>query len=409
MTDHLFDLTALPVSGHVFVKQRHSGARWMAKWRDGVGQHQRVLGREWKGRGRPPEGYLTRRTAEGLLDAILADARRGRVLAPRRHLGVTFEEAAAEWLRYVEHDRKRRASTLSDYERTVRLVLTPEFGGRGVETITARSIDAFRERLVAEGRLSARTINKYLALMHSLLKRAQRVWGLSANAAAGVERQPVRRSGDIDVLSPPEVRALARAAGSAEDAAIFLTAAFAGLRLGELRALRWRDVDFAKCLIHVRRSYVMGEEGTPKSGRVRATPLIDDVARSLDELSRRDAFTREDDFVFPSPFGTPFDDSALRRRFYASLKRAGLRHVRFHDLRHSFGTLAVQAFPLTDVKAYMGHADIATTMIYVHHVPRVDAARRLRDVIEAASDPLTRGLSAATPAPADAEETFAVT
>ena len=58
-----------------------------------------------------------------------------------------------------------------------------------------------------------------------------------------------------------------------------------------------------------------------------------------------------------------------------------MKRVRFHDLRHSFGTLAVQVFPLSDVKAFMGHADIATTMIYVHHVPQHDAAHRLGAVL----------------------------
>ena len=67
----------------------------------------------------------------------------------------------------------------------------------------------------------------------------------------------------------------------------------------------------------------------------------------------------------------------MRRRYYSALKAAGIAHLRFHDLRHTFGTLAVQEFALSDVKAYMGHADIATTMIYVHHVPQHDAADRL--------------------------------
>jgi integrase len=57
------------------------------------------------------------------------------------------------------------------------------------------------------------------------------------------------------------------------------------------------------------------------------------------------------------------------------LKAAKIKSLRFHDLRHSFGTLAVRVFPLSDVKAYMGHADIATTMVYVHHVPQHDAAQ----------------------------------
>jgi Phage integrase family len=75
----------------------------------------------------------------------------------------------------------------------------------------------------------------------------------------------------------------------------------------------------------------------------------------------------------------------LRRRFYKALKAAKLPRMRFHDLRHTFGTLAVQAFSLTDVKAFMGHADIQTTMIYAHHVPQHDAADRLTRLLETPS------------------------
>jgi integrase len=377
------------VSGHVFRKQRKSGDRWMAKWRDAGGQHQRVLGRVWTGRGRPIAGYLTKRSAQEALDTILADARRGQLVGPVRPTGgVTFADAAAEWLRYVEEDRRRRPSTLRDYRIVVDKVLVPALGHAPLDAITSGHIDAFRSGLVAEGRLSARTINKYLALIHGILKRAQRVYGLSANAAAGVDRQPARRSGDFDVLSAAEVEALIRAAGSPQDAALFATAAYAGLRLGELRALRWRDVDFTKRLVHVRRAYVERSEGVPKSGRVRSVPMIDQVARALDELSRREWFTRDQDLVFCNDVGEYMDDSALRRRFYDARRRAGLKRIRFHDLRHTFGTLAVQVFPLSDVKAYMGHADIATTMIYVHHVPQLDAAEKLSRALRAAATPL---------------------
>lgn len=63
-----------------------------------------------------------------------------------------------------------------------------------------------------------------------------------------------------------------------------------------------------------------------------------------------------------------------------------MKRIRFHDLRHSFGTLAVQVFPLSDVKAYMGHADIQTTMVYVHHVPAGDAAERLSQAVRGSAD-----------------------
>jgi hypothetical protein len=309
----------VPISGHIFRRQRKSGDRWMAKWRDAEGQHQIVLGKAWTKRGKPAAGYLTKQGAQRELDAILADARKNHLTSrPRRASTVTFAEAAREWLRYVEHDRKRRPSTISDYRWIVERRLIPAFGTLALESITTQRIDAWREKLVEAGGiadeegLSARTINKYLGAMHSM--RAQRAFGLSANAAAWAERPPVMRSGDL----------------------------------------------------------------RPLGGR-------DQVTVALDGLSRREEWTGEEDLAFVNPGGEHIEDSALRRRFYAALEAAGLEHIRFHDLRHSFGTLAVQVFPLTDVRAYMGHADIATTMIYVHHVPQVDAAEKLSAALRDAS------------------------
>ena len=97
--------------------------------------------------------------------------------------------------------------------------------------------------------------------------------------------------------------------------------------------------------------------------------------------------------MFCSEVGGVPDDGPLRDRFYAALDVAGLRHlrrkpnpIRFHDLRHTFGTLAVGCWPLHDVQAYMGHADIQITMLYVHHVPRTSAA----DELTRHSDQLSR-------------------
>jgi len=106
-------------------------------------------------------------------------------------------------------------------------------------------------------------------------------------------------------------------------------------------------------------------------------------------LSRRDDNMRPDDLVFSPGYNVPFHHDTVRKRFYAALDAAGLGRLRtkedpivFRDLRHTFGTLAVQAFPLSDVKAMMGHADISTTMIYVHHVSQTDAAARLSALLD---------------------------
>lgn len=112
--------------------------------------------------------------------------------------------------------------------------------------------------------------------------------------------------------------------------------------------------------------------------------MSDQVAIVLDALSRRDNSTGPEDLVFTLGHNEPIHQDTVRKRFYVALTDAGFAHLRdkddpivFHDLRHTFGTLAVQAFPLSDVMAMMGHADISTTMIYVHHVPQIDAAAKL--------------------------------
>jgi integrase len=97
---------------------------------------------------------------------------------------------------------------------------------------------------------------------------------------------------------------------------------------------------------------------------------------------------RSDDLVFPSPkHGGYMSDSYPRNALYDALSNAGLGHLRdkahkprpfrFHDLRHTFGSLAVQVFPISDVKEFMGHASITTTEQYIHFVPKHDAAARL--------------------------------
>jgi integrase len=264
-------------------------------------------------------------------------------------------------------------------------MLKPAFGeSTPVEDVTTADVDAYRARLVKEGRLSARTINKSLVLLHGVFVRGVRTHGLRINPVATAERQPEPRSGDFTVIDPPDVALLASKAENDQDAALYTVAAFTGLRLGELLALRWSDVDFSKRLVHVRRSWVLGREDTPKSGKVRSVPLIDQAAKALDGLSRREHFTGADDRVFVNHVGDVLGQDLLRRRFRKALKAAKLRPMRLHDLRHSFGTLAVQVFPLTDVKAYMGHANIETTMRYVHHVPQHDAADKLGQLVTAA-------------------------
>jgi integrase len=175
------------------------------------------------------------------------------------------------WIAYLAEEKDRRPSTIKDDRNTVRRYLLPEFGvDTQLHTMDTKRVDAFRERMLAQGRLSRRTIQKILVLLHGILKRAKRENWITANPAADAERVSVRRSGDFNVLTPEEGHAIARADGSELFGALFVTAAFTGLRMGELRALRWLDIDFGKRLVHVRRSFTGSSFGAPKSQRVRA-------------------------------------------------------------------------------------------------------------------------------------------
>jgi integrase len=176
----------------------------------------------------------------------------------------------------------------------------------------------------------------------------------------------VRYSGDYGYYSREEIDALIRAAGSEQNAAIYVTAAMTGLRCGELVALRWRDVDFHGHAIRVRANYSFGRLVTPKSGKVGTVPMVADVARALARLGLRDLVTGDGDPVFVGSSGGHLDASALRRRYHAAVKRAGLRPLPFHSLRHYFGSMAVNRASLVQVQAWMGHAHIQTTARYLH-------------------------------------------
>jgi integrase len=145
-----------------------------------------------------------------------------------------------------------------------------------------------------------------------------------------------------------------------------------GLRQGELAALRWRDVDWTARLVRVRRSYSRGHWTTPKSRRsIRAVPMPDRVGAELARHFERSYYQHDDDLVFAHPqTGHPYDASKMRIRFKAALKRGQLRPVRFHDLRHTYGTLmAAAGAPLRTLQLWMGHRDYKTTEVYADFAP----------------------------------------
>jgi integrase len=360
-------------TGHVEVRHLARGDVFYAKLKlaDGT-QPRRKLGKVWTKRSQPPDGYLTRSQAEARLAAILSGDTAVNI-APSR---VTFGGACAERLRFLEVEKQRKASTLIDYTSVVERQLEPWFGKSSpVESITTLDIEAFKAARLAQ--VSHRTVRKEMVILHGILGRAKRKGWIERNPAIDADKVTVRRSEDFRYLTPDEVERVARS-GRSEFGQMIRVAAYTGLRMGELLALRWRDVDFAGARLHVRRNWVQGAEDLPKSGHRRSVPLSDPAARALDSLSRREYAAGASDLVFVSEAAERLSDDVVRRRFAKALKAAGIAPMRFHDLRHTFGTLAAsRGIELVRIKEWMGHADITTTMIYAHYAPAHDDAARL--------------------------------
>jgi integrase len=374
---------------------------WAVKWRsaDGTRLRRRLGVGAWVARddadgwrlreGRPPAGSLTefqaRRRLVPFIEAIEVEraealARAAEEAAREQAAGgPTFRSLVLAWLEHVEFVQRAKPATLRDYRSMLAVPGRPYHRGRGktvgrimaalgdvpAARVTTAQVEAVLIAHAREG-VGARSVNKHrqvLAAIFNFGLRAEHAarWRLTGNpAAAAVKRRedgPVR----LEVFTVEQVEALARVAESgvwrgphehstpegellrveedAQLAELLRVAAYTGLRRGELVALRWRDVRWSERVLVVERALSADVEGATKGRRVRYVPLGDQALGALDRLSRRTNFTSADDYVFANVAGDRLDPSALRRRYVAARDQAGLPSLRFHDLRHTAGTL----------------------------------------------------------------------
>jgi integrase len=243
------------------------------------------IGPAWEARGRPPAGHYTRRLAEAWLEDVLARARRG-TLPGLIRTDVTFGEACDEYLHWLDEYRQRKPSTLRDYRGIIRTHLLPAFATMAVEDITPERVEQWAARLGGDRPIGNRTKTKIMTVLFGVMERARKSTGCRQPAPRPREAgsAPARRHSRVRAGRGARARPRRRVPAGRRD---LPTAAFTGLRRGELVALRWRDVDFARSHVRVRTSYADGVLTSPKSGRIRAVPMAPDVASALARLGRR--------------------------------------------------------------------------------------------------------------------------
>jgi integrase len=331
---------------------------------------------------------------------------RGAMRAPSAR---TLREVAMAWLEGVErgeiHNRSGRPfkpSTVRGYRTSLHERILPLIGDRKLNSITTSDLQEIVDGWQVEGQAPA-TIRNSLKPLQAVYRRARTREGLALNPTHDLE---------LPTPNPAEVRIIAPAMAARllsvlpiEDRAIWSTAIYAGLRYGELRALRWAAIDLAARKIRVRESW------DPKEGPIapktrtskRTTPMPEVVRKPLAELRARRQTEPDDALVFAVDDGSPFHAASIYRRADRAWAAAGIPdRLRLHQARHTYASFMIAAgVNAKALSVFMGHSSIKVTFdLYGHLMPGTEseAAALLDSYLDARVEPMSReALAGAVP------------
>ncbi len=335
---------------------------------------------------------------------------------------ITVEQFAETFL--AEHASHLKPSSQKTYEQHLNKYVLPEFGRLPLTSLTRDHVRRWLGKLAVSGAFTSTTLQVYLATLRTMMTAAIEQGFIRENPATRVNKfTKTAKPGDEAQAMTFEERD--RFLDACQEVCpdlrpFFATAVLAGLRKGEDCALQVGDLQFGASeedsnrFILVQRNYVRTKMGTPKNGKPRRVDMSKRLRGIL--IDRRDALLLKamqagktlspETFLFSPDGVSPVShgSSRVRDAMVSALERAGLRHFRIHDLRHTFGSLLIQSgASLVYVQRQMGHSTIQITAdIYGHLVPGADIA--CVDAM-AAAKPKTDAKPDATPAqPLDERE-----
>ena len=294
----------------------------------------------------------------------------------------------AEWLRLwfeVYAKPNLRFSTAEYYRRGIELHTIPYIGEVKLNQLTTRQIQNLYRELQQNGRrravqkskrpgLSSSTIRGVHTMLHSALDRAVKEKLLLHNPAEDCVVPKLQRQ-EMRTLKPEDMRAYLEAAERRGVLALFYLELVSGLRKGELVALRWDDLDIQQRTISVSKQYVRNPDGSLELTRPKtenSVRLVSIPQTAVDLLIQEHSKHPDCPYMFPSPLtGEMYHPDSVVNLHKKILKDAGLEHLRFHDLRHTFATTALQnGVDVKTVSSMLGHFDAGFTLRTYTHATR---------------------------------------
>lgn len=314
----------------------------------------------------------------------------------------TFSAYAKDWLRRYPAANGNRPTVVAEKERIIEHHLEPVLGDMPLDEIKGAVLTELfadlrshklgpkepksKARRKDGGPIAAQTKRNIKMVLRRILASAVEEGKLPAIPVLPKVKVPkISDSKKWDWLRTEESAVLLDAAADDFERAMFMFAIHTGARLGEQLAIRWRDVDFKHMNVTIPRALVRGEYLPPKSGHGREVPMTAGLAAALKKIKR------DRDLIFSDAEGKPLPYDNPSYRLDKALKRAELRHIRWHDLRHTFcSQLASAGVPLRQIQEWAGHSSITVTERYSHLVP--GAGRALIGALDAGAGPARRSL-----------------
>jgi integrase len=381
-------------------KKRGHGEGTITKRRDGSWMAQVSIGFD-PDTGKPKrltKYFKTRQEAAAWLAEVQTARRTGQFVEPDK---ITVGEWVLRYLQtYVKP--KVQPTSYANYKIVAEKHIIPALGSIPLQKLRLHAVQEFYNK--AAERLSPWRIARIHHVLNGALKQAVRERLIPTNPAEYTTRPPIKRK-EMTVLSGEEVNRYLEAAKGHRLYAAFLLELSTGLRRGELLALKWEDVNFTEGTLTVKRSLsrvLYADEGysrlefteTKTEAGKRTIPLLPEVVQ---ELKRHKARQNEERLFFGAAYedyglvfctenGKPVDPRNFYRLHTIILKRAGLKHVRLHDLRHTFATLLLQAGENPEnLRDLLGHTKTSTTLdLYCHSTMegKKKAIERLKGIIK---------------------------